>query len=213
MYRKLSISLASAVAAAALFASPASATLMISVTGSSGAGVTTWELSGTSSASDSGTVRTPAGSASFSPDDSMEIGSPNSGSFIIPAINNTLFAVTGAASVTIGADTETITHIFLDDDGVAFDDLGIRTSSSIGYLSTEMSSWMGSFTVNLDIDTFTPGTYALAGVVNGFFNGPDFAQAGDVSLTISKKVPEPGTLALFGLGLAGLGIARRRKAA
>ena len=30
---------------------------------------------------------------------------------------------------------------------------------------------------------------------------------------IIRPVPEPGTLAIFGLGLAGLGFARRRKAA
>ena len=34
----------------------------------------------------------------------------------------------------------------------------------------------------------------------------------DVKLTIaSRRVPEPGTLALFGLGLAGIGLAARRK--
>jgi hypothetical protein len=27
----------------------------------------------------------------------------------------------------------------------------------------------------------------------------------------ARKVPEPGTLALFGIGLAGMGLARRRK--
>ncbi len=35
----------------------------------------------------------------------------------------------------------------------------------------------------------------------------------DLNLKLTKKVPEPSTLALLGLGLAGLGIARRRKAA
>ena len=34
----------------------------------------------------------------------------------------------------------------------------------------------------------------------------------DVKLTYNYRVPEPGSLALLGLGLAGLGFTRRRKA-
>ena len=43
------------------------------------------------------------------------------------------------------------------------------------------------------------------------FSGPANAQLDNVKIV--SAVPEPGTLALFGLGLAGLGFARRRKAA
>ena len=37
------------------------------------------------------------------------------------------------------------------------------------------------------------------------------AQSPDIDLAFIRDVPEPGTLALLGLGLAGLGLSRRRK--
>lgn len=64
-----------------------------------------------------------------------------------------------------------------------------------------------SYTFDISSIVAGGGTYQVrfAEVDNqGFFHaGVD---------NVSIQVPEPGTLALFGLGLAGLGIARRRKA-
>lgn len=45
---------------------------------------------------------------------------------------------------------------------------------------------------------------------NTAFSGNDFA-LDDISLSTSIPVPEPMTLALFGAGLAGLGVIRRRR--
>jgi hypothetical protein len=61
---------------------------------------------------------------------------------------------------------------------------------------------LGAEGYRFGLDTLAPVGYS------GFDDVPmDFAIAERVS------VPEPGTLALFGLGLAGLGLSRRRLAA
>jgi hypothetical protein len=71
----------------------------------------------------------------------------------------------------------------------------------------ETASWSvaGLFSINLDglLDvslTATSGDF--------YFGGATLEASG-----IAKGVPEPGTLALLGLGLAGLGAARRRQKA
>jgi len=184
------------------------ASLILDVEGINGSGVTTWTLTGSSTVNQDGQIRTSVGSANFSIDDTFE---PDvTGNFLSnSSIQNQLFAISGSPTITVGSDTRTITHIFLDEDGSSRDDWGIRTDTVLDYLSREASSWLGTFTVNLDINNFILGSYRLnTAQSNG--GGFLFAAVDDVILNFSE-VPEPATLALFGIGLAGLGFARKKK--
>ncbi len=63
--------------------------------------------------------------------------------------------------------------------------------------------------------TFANTTFAMLGIAAGTFTSSWGTGANADSLTLQIgpiSVPEPGTLALLGLGLAGLGLSRRRKA-
>ncbi len=47
--------------------------------------------------------------------------------------------------------------------------------------------------------------------INQTFHGWNTSGATQVMFNFSSAVPEPGTLALLGIGLAGIGLARRRR--
>lgn len=63
--------------------------------------------------------------------------------------------------------------------------------------SIDLSSFIGQ-TVSLNFDWYVPQN----------FTGPAFFQLDNIR---STSVPEPSILALFGLGLAGIGLSRRKK--
>lgn len=65
-----------------------------------------------------------------------------------------------------------------------------------------------SFTY-FDVDNLTSFSMTF-GPTDSIFNGEDWTRAGFFARV---AVPEPGTLAILGLGLAGLGFLRRRRAA
>jgi len=129
-------------------------------------------------------------------------------------IDNTLFnAVGGAASITIGSDTSSISQLYIDlDSGTGSDDFGVAGGTSFSYSTGEAVSWTGSLLMPIAFSNLTPGIYGPA--TNNAGIGSGLPQ--DITLTISSATPVPlesdalpilGSVAFLG---AGVWFKRRR---
>jgi hypothetical protein len=92
-----------------------------------------------------------------------------------------------------------------NDSGGRFEIGGVGFDFEYLFGNTSLSNGQVYYISIFDNDVATLGDVVIKSNASGDGYGID-------QLTVAK-VPEPGTLALFGLGLVGLGLARRRKQA
>ena len=118
-----------------------------------------------------------------------------------PFANN----ATNTPTITIGSGSRTISHIFMDDDSLSPDDMGIRVSgSSLSFSQGASSAWVGAGLIDKPIGDFFAGTYNS--------QGPSFTSLAGMRVTINSAIiPEPEEYALvFGLFALGFVFFHRR---
>ncbi len=105
-----------------------------------------------------------------------------------------------------------ILHVYEPHNGLVGS--GAGTLNGVAFGDINGNFFGGTFNAGSNFHLLS-GVAVSGGVVNTSATAQtsDFTGLSGMQLVPLSQVTEPGTLALFGLGLAGLGFARRRKAA
>jgi hypothetical protein len=132
-------------------------------------------------------------------------GDPLAFTFPITSVSATNILHSGGISLTQGTKVLELLDFDIDLAQFIVFGTGILNGDSLGSLPL--------FTVNSDLSLVL--TEGAAGALNSVFGAtnPAFTAGLSVGTASFTAVPEPGSLALLGLGLAGLAFSRRRKAA
>lgn len=119
-----------------------------------------------------------------------------------------------AANTTQGTNS-TLSDIYLNGGighelGIRLNNFSILTAANNGDLVT----WSGQAVLNLDFSDFMAGTWTGNSLNAG--GSDELILRNGYTITVGEQVARvstPATIALFGLGLAGIGFSRKKKAA
>lgn len=178
-------------------AGAAHAQLTVDVVGNPGDGFTTWTFGGSSTARQEGATSDPSNNI-FNSQDTGQFPFGQD-TILDTTLQDAIFFLDGDVTMTVGANSQLIAAVYIDDDGAQADDFGVRTDTRLAWNFGDPSSWSGTATVGVDITAFALGATDLSGTQPFFAEQVDFTFA----------VPAPGAAAAF--AAAGLVAVRRRR--